>query len=49
MNVDCRPYEQSGYRNKRDTSDANSGSNDTNPETNPNTNSLDSTKKGVCS
>ena len=46
MDVDCSSYETSGYRFKRDTSDATTGSNVTNPETNSNTNPLNVTQKG---
>ena len=57
LDVDCRAYEQNGYRNKRDTSDADStestinanltGSNDVNTQNDSNTNQLNATQQGM--
>ena len=57
LDVDCTTYEQNGYRNKRDTSDADSiestinanltGSNDVNTQNDSNTNQLNATKQGM--
>ena len=46
MDVDCSTYERSGYRYKRDTSEATTGSNATHPETNSNTNPINVTEQG---
>ena len=57
LDVDCRAYEQNGYRNKRDTSDADSTestinanstvSNDVNTQNVSNTNQLNATQQGM--
>ena len=57
LDVDCTTYEQNGYRNMRDTSDADSiestinanltGSNDVNTQNDSNTNQLNVTELGM--
>ena len=57
LDVDCTTYEQNGYRNKRDTSDAESiestindnltGSNDVNSQNASSTNRLHATQQGM--
>ena len=57
LDVDCTTYEQNGYRNKRDTSDADfieskinanlTGSNDVNTQNDSNTNQLNITQQGM--
>ena len=57
LDVDCKTYEQNGYRNKRDTSDADSiestindnltVSNDVNTPNDSSTNQLNATQQGM--